>query len=446
MRIFPAPMEIGENDGFTDANDIFGYREFGERLGNLVCAVDHPLTLLLDGPWGSGKSTFIKQWAGHLRKQGVPVIHFDAFANDYHEDPFLALAGEILARAKGAHASQGAVFKKKAAAVGKVVLKHGATFAMRVATLGAIGAAELGETVEEVAKAAADGSGDLVQEFLERQLEKHGDETQTLADFRETLGALAATLASEGQKEKNRPLVVIVDELDRCKPLFAVNLLERVKHLFSVQRVVFVLVTNLEQIAAATEGVYGAGTDGKAYLDKFYDLRITLPISMSVKYDRVSQFIANQWHTMGLHNGGVEPDLIQVLAKLKGIELRGVSRILTHVALLQGSLPKRSDASFTSVITHPLCVLRHVDRNMYEDARTGMLSYSQIEKFLMFQSWPDDHLREFTSAVWMYCLRGDVGGEIQWQSEIKRAMGMGVKHSTIVPGLCRVLDNLANIT
>lgn len=95
MRLTPKPPEIGETDGFTPENDLFGYEEFGAHLANLVCNVEEPVTLLLEGPWGSGKSTFIQQWAGLLRQRDVPVIAFDAFTNDYQEDAFTALVAQI---------------------------------------------------------------------------------------------------------------------------------------------------------------------------------------------------------------------------------------------------------------------------------------------------------------------------------------------------------------
>ena len=100
MRLTPQEPEIPEVGGFTRENDIFGYRDFAERLANLVRNIDEPLVIALDGPWGSGKSVFVKQWAGLLRERGAPVIQFDAFASDHYEDAFLALSATIHATAK----------------------------------------------------------------------------------------------------------------------------------------------------------------------------------------------------------------------------------------------------------------------------------------------------------------------------------------------------------
>lgn len=83
MRLTLKEPEIGSEDGFTKDNDLFGYAEFGERFANLVGRIDEPLVIVLDGPWGSGKSFFAKQWAGLLRQRGAPVNEFNAFANGY---------------------------------------------------------------------------------------------------------------------------------------------------------------------------------------------------------------------------------------------------------------------------------------------------------------------------------------------------------------------------
>ena len=84
--------------------------------------------------------------------------------------------------------------------------------------------------------------------------------------------AVAALPAGEAHaaQQGQGPLVIIIDELDRCRPLFALSLLERVKHLFLVEGVSFVFVTNMPQIEAVVAGTYGANTDAKIYLEKFF--------------------------------------------------------------------------------------------------------------------------------------------------------------------------------
>lgn len=101
MRISLPPVEAGEEEGFTQSKDIFGLKYLGDGMTNLIANVDDPLVIAFDGQWGAGKTTFLKMWAGELRKQGYPTIYFDAFENDYVEDAFAALVREVI-RARGA--------------------------------------------------------------------------------------------------------------------------------------------------------------------------------------------------------------------------------------------------------------------------------------------------------------------------------------------------------
>lgn len=63
MLVFPPQVEIGHNDGFTPAKDIFGRAELGKGLTSFVGNVSDPLAIALDAQWGSGKTTFLKMWA-----------------------------------------------------------------------------------------------------------------------------------------------------------------------------------------------------------------------------------------------------------------------------------------------------------------------------------------------------------------------------------------------
>ena len=92
------------------------------------------------------------------------------------------------------------------------------------------------------------GIENLIKEFLESILEERGDR-----------------------------LVVFVDELDRCKPDYAVRLLERIKHYFSNDRITFVFSINSLELQHTIKKYYGENFDASRYLDRFFDLRMSLP-------------------------------------------------------------------------------------------------------------------------------------------------------------------------
>ena len=165
MKIFPPELEIGPTEGFDPQKDIFGRKELGEGLTNLFTNVEQPLVIALDGQWGSGKTTFLKMLAGHLRNAGFPVVEFDAFANDYIDDAFAAIAGEIISltdEIKAQEKTKVDDFKEKAITAGKVIMRAFLKIGTKVLTAGALNAADL----EEFSKDAANEVGNLEDRYI----------------------------------------------------------------------------------------------------------------------------------------------------------------------------------------------------------------------------------------------------------------------------------------
>ena len=75
-----------------------------------------------------------------------------------------------------------------------------------------------------------------------------------------------------------------MDELDRCRPSYAVQLLERIEHYFINERITFVFSVNLEQLQHTIKNFYGNDFDACRYLDRFFDLRLSLPPINTTKY------------------------------------------------------------------------------------------------------------------------------------------------------------------
>ena len=104
--------------------------------------------------------------------------------------------------------------------------------------------------------------------FLEAYLEQRS----TKDELRKLLAEMsAAVLAATGH-----PMVFIIDELDRCRPTFAIELLERVKHIFDVPNLVFVFGLNRDELCKSLQSVYGE-IDSDVYLRRFFDMEFTLP-------------------------------------------------------------------------------------------------------------------------------------------------------------------------
>ena len=109
MKLFPEdPVFVVGEVGFgsRDANglpyDVLDRQPLGKKLTNLVDRIEQPLVIALDGGWGTGKSHFLKLWTGaHTLELGgaATVIYFDAFANDFLDDPLTSLVSSLVSQA-----------------------------------------------------------------------------------------------------------------------------------------------------------------------------------------------------------------------------------------------------------------------------------------------------------------------------------------------------------
>ena len=89
MKIVPPEPSVDlYNEGFEEP-DILQRRNTGDALSDLLNRIDDPLVVALDGRWGTGKTHFLKRWAG--AHEGATAVYFDAFAHDYISDPLPAL-------------------------------------------------------------------------------------------------------------------------------------------------------------------------------------------------------------------------------------------------------------------------------------------------------------------------------------------------------------------
>ncbi|QIO06582.1 KAP family P-loop NTPase fold protein [Acinetobacter shaoyimingii] len=267
-----------ENIKTTWEGDLWDRRRLGEQLTQYVDRLQCGAVLALDARWGEGKTWFVRHWAKHLSDTDHNVIYLDAFANDYLEDPFLVISSEITScLSKGCDVDQCHIntFKQKAAAAYHALLpslpKVLLTLGLNLISGGVLGtvAQEIHKVGEKAIESAIDEISDKIKESIEEKIETHEADKNTLFAFKQELAKLAEQL--------DKPLVFIIDELDRCRPDFAIRLIERIKHFFDIKNIVFVLVMNKPQLLQSVKSFYGYDSEMNGdYLEKFVDFTIHL--------------------------------------------------------------------------------------------------------------------------------------------------------------------------
>jgi len=274
--------------------DLWDRRRLGEQLTNYVDRLQCGAVLALDARWGEGKTWFVRHWAKHLDDTKHNVIYLDAFANDYLEDPFLVIASEIAAKLdKTADKRLVHKFKKAAAFMQQGLLTIAPTLIASMISCAITGGIipfikvnneSIKDQIDDAVDNVAENIGERVTEAIQNKIDSYEEEKQSLIAFKHTLSELAASL--------DRPLVFIIDELDRCRPDFAIRLIERIKHFFDIPKIVFVLVIHKDNLGQVISSRYGYTNEGdEKYLDKFIDFVVPLPKISSPAFNANLQHI-----------------------------------------------------------------------------------------------------------------------------------------------------------
>ena len=238
---------VNSNNPWHD--DLLDRRAIATRLMKLVATQEKPLSISLHGQWGTGKTFMLKRWQKDLEGQGFKAIYFNAWEDDFCDDPLLAMIGQL-----SSYFSEG-LFKDGVKLVTDSALPLLRSNAASVLThfTGLTADYELDSPTKS----------DLIKEYLCQR--------QTRDLLKKELGKLSAAVYTES----NHPLIIVVDELDRCRPTFAIELLERVKHIFDIANIVFVFGVNRDELCKSLSSVYGEiNTD--VYLRRFFDFEFNL--------------------------------------------------------------------------------------------------------------------------------------------------------------------------
>ncbi len=255
-------LEVSADEPWGD--DVLGRAEIAGRLTNLIRDQSAPFTISIHGYWGTGKTFMLKRWQQDLENQDFQAIYFNAWEDDFCDDPLLAIIGQLAEHFN----KDESTFKSLAANVGKkgvLLLKQNA-----------LGLVEKHTGITFELKQDETDQWDPLKEYLSQRATKD--------ELKEEL----KKLSSKVRGETGHPLVFIIDELDRCRPTFAIELLERVKHIFDVPDLVFVFGVNRDELCKSLASVYGE-IDVDVYLRRFFDMELTLPEVDSAEF---------AWHLM----------------------------------------------------------------------------------------------------------------------------------------------------
>jgi hypothetical protein len=241
-------------------------------------------------------------------------------------------------------------FKRKAGNAVKSLARGAIKISVRAVSGGILD----GSVVDSAEKDISTLLADQIDGIIADKLQNTANDKLAISQFRKYLENLSA--------EEGCPLVFIIDELDRCRPDFALELVEQIKHLFSVPGITFLLVLNRMQLQESVKTRYGNGVEATLYLQKFVNLWLTLPRKSDQYQDNGSQYIRHALNLMlDEDEQVVNADVMELLSELVKYlkpSFREIEQILSYFALIHNMSGNTSYYETYQTMTAFICYLK----------------------------------------------------------------------------------------
>ncbi|WP_404343009.1 P-loop NTPase fold protein [Vreelandella venusta] len=205
----------------------------------------------VDGKWGTGKSYFCKKLI-ELSEGELECIKFNAFEHDHSEDPLVLLLSEF---SKAVPVSKKERYIKTVAKHAAPLMGKGLDYALTLSSLKGV--------------PGVDEASNKLKNYMEQRINNYLYAEKSIVGIKRELKKIV--VGNEGKK-----IVVIIDELDRCRPSFALEIIEKIKHIFNVEGIHFILSMHKEQVLESISHTYGIAKNSESYLEKFLDFTIYL--------------------------------------------------------------------------------------------------------------------------------------------------------------------------
>lgn len=252
---------------------------------------DYIQRIFIDAPWGMGKTFFSKALKEKIEKENeakederkINLININAWETDYFSDPMKSMVGEINSNIKLSSETTEKIeqiLKKGLTIFGKSIFNKGLE--------------KLG--IDEIKRKEFETLFKEVTQFETSELEDYEKYKKLVDKFKECLSL-----------EKDLK-VIVIDELDRCKPIYAIELLETIKHFFGVKNIIFIFLVNKKQLQSIVSTSYLQDDECSEYFEKFFDIQFNLPELeyedfIQIEYNNYNQLETYKAYEKNIQNG-----------------------------------------------------------------------------------------------------------------------------------------------
>lgn len=251
-------IEIPKENPFQDCK--LNREPYASILTKVVSQLEEGGVLSICGEWGAGKTTFIRMWEQQLKNNDFQSLYFNMWENDFLSDPLIGIITQFRKLVPNE------AVKKELSTISKSFLSI--VTGMTPKIVKGVAGYYLGSETAEIIEAGFGKASDSFNSILD----KFDEQTNSIKEFKSCLREYVKLVSPD------KPIIFIVDELDRCNPHYSVKTLERIKHLFNIPGIIFVLSIDKAQLCNSINGYFGSEQlNSEEYLKRFIDFEYQLP-------------------------------------------------------------------------------------------------------------------------------------------------------------------------
>lgn len=218
---------------------------------------------------------------------------------------------------------------------------------------------------------------------------------------------------------------MLVDEVDRCRPTFAVELLERIKNLFNVPNAIFVISLDKQQLAVSLSAIYGSGINSEEYLRRFIDLEYALPKADTKAFTEnlfrrfgFEEFFSTRTHYELRGDREYIEKTFNALSDLFGLSLRAREQCFTRIRVAMMTTPK--DRYFHPLLLTTLVVLKAAAPEAYKRYVLEEGTAGEMTEYLRSLKGGEKFLNSsFGSRIEAHLIVAKTTGRLEESAEIK---------------------------
>lgn len=281
--------------------------------------------IFINAPWGMGKTLFadaIKEYLSENYEE-INTLYVNSWKMDFYDEPMKALIAEM---------SEDSIITVESTEKAKKFLKNcGKIFFGKILKNFLLKRFNLNDKDIEEMKSFFNG-------LDTSELEDYKNYKKLLEEFKDTLS------------KEERPKIIIIDELDRCRPDYAIQLLEIIKHIFDVKNIIFLFLINRKQLESIVSTIYMNSNLSIKYFEKFYDIELNLPEANYKELNEPEFQVVNSFKEYKVDKNNYSENRDLVIQKIfldmifvvndsfSKISIRSIKKLLKKFNILKDSL------------------------------------------------------------------------------------------------------------